>query len=266
VYTGPKTGTKSLKFQEFPTEAILAIGVKTVDKFIETHSNFKLTNGELTTVEPEEEAAVKGTIHNYFLVDDSGSMTLGNKFRVAMTCMIDHMQHDHDKATSEGWGWVGHVRFLNCNEFNLDTRNMNSIRGLLNQVDPNYFTPLCSRIMDIANEIPSNIGNDKYKIHIFTDGQENGSTENNKLLARKYIKQNLYTENLTIALMCVNNDIPTLHRTLGVDKSNIQGFENSAIGIQKSLDVLCSATENYYNRAAKGQSVTLNYFAQLDEV
>lgn len=265
VYTGQKTGTKSLKFQEFPTEAILTIGVKTVEKFVETNSNFELTNGELTLVGPEEDAVVKGTIHNYFLVDDSGSMD-GSKFDVAMKCMVDHMQHDHDKATSEGWGWVGHVRFLNFTKFNRDTRDMTAIRRLLDVVDANWGTPLCNRIMEIANEIPSVIGNDKYKIHIFTDGQENESSTKNRRLAPEFIKKNLATENLTIALMCVHRDIPILQRTLGVDESNIQGFENSAIGIQKGLDLLHTATETYYTRAAKGQSVTLNYFAQLDEV
>lgn len=266
VYTGPKTGTKSLKFQEFPTADILTIGVKTVEKFVESTDDFELTNGEITSTIPEAAPEVpKGTIHNYFLADDSGSMD-GRKFDTMIACMIEHMEHDRQTALAGGWQWMGHVKFINKPRYDFNTNSIEELKTIVNRVYASGGTPLCKRILHVASEIPTDKGNDKYKVHIFTDGQENSSTEQEKHDAPKFINDNLETENLTIALMCVERDIPTLQRYLKVDRSNIKGFQNSARGIKVGLDDLHQATETYYAKAATGRSVTLNYFAQLDEV
>jgi hypothetical protein len=266
VYNG--TGTKVLKFVEFPTEAIIQVGNFSLEKFVETSDDFEIQEGELVCLSCLD--ASKHII-NIFLVDDSGSME-GNKLSLAKSLVADHMTHDYHECVQAGNTWEGHIKFLNATIMNKVFTDPTGIADHIEPVEATRFTPLCRRIVEIANQIPTEVSNNVfYKIHIFTDGMEfdsnNGFTITKNFVqpAGNFVRTNLDTEQMTIALMCVNEDKHQLTDLLGVHESNVLGFSNDAEGIKEANIRLELSTAKYHQNLSRGTSVVSGYFS-MDEV
>lgn len=127
---------------------------------------------------------------------------------------------------------------------------------------PNGATALYETIGVVLERFSKDCENKKTLVKIFTDGSDNhskGKYSNPKTLL-KLIK-NCENRGFTITFVGTKNDVRTIEKELGIDKSNTLTHDNTGKGIKEAFEATIKATTIYTEKVAKGEDTSKGFYS-----
>lgn len=119
-------------------------------------------------------------------------------------------------------------------------------------------TPLCDTLCLIIEKFINNSTSQKILLKVFTDGQDNASTYENKQRLPELIKK-AEKAGFTVVFNCVESDKQYIKK-LGVDPSNINSYKNTGEGMVEAFEVTRTATVAYHKNLVLGNDVTTGFY------
>lgn len=119
-------------------------------------------------------------------------------------------------------------------------------------------TPLCDTLCLIIEKFMNTSTSQKILLKVFTDGQDNSSTIENKQRLPELIKQ-AEKAGFTVAFNCVESDKQYIKK-LGIDPSNINSYKNTTEGMEEAFETTRNATVAYHKNLVLGNNVTYGFY------
>lgn len=203
----------------------------------------------------------KLVIHNVYILDRSGSMS-GGKLENALKGInkeLEELKSDNSVNYLQtfvpfDYGSVGRI-------------GRDFFKVPLHVVSPVYtvargYTALYQAVGEtIEDVLESKAPNEKVLIKVFTDGGENDSKGRFRYpeVLLGLIKQ-AEEKDITVTFMGTYNDIETVVREIGIDRSNTLEHDNTAQGVMDSFIQTSAATRQYAKKALAGEDTLKGFY------
>lgn len=212
---------------------------------------------------PSQEAISKPTIHNVFILDSSGSM-MGGKYDAALKGI--NLEIEALKKQTE----VNYIQTIV--EFSNYIENKIWMRPLLEI--PNFqgrcfgggtaLYDAVGKTLDKLLTSPEKSRDDKVLVKIFTDGEENTSISYNlRSLTQKI--EDAEKAGFTITFEGTSSDVNYVIKNLNIKQSNTKIHDNTAAGIERSVQARVGATMLYAKSVVRGEDVSTNFYTKSVE-
>ncbi len=197
----------------------------------------------------------KVTIHNVFIMDDSGSMS-GGKYNNGVKGIQELVKSiQSDNLTNNTISIVD----LNRGVVNwMQDPKTVSYEGHRNLMGTPLYITIGKTVNDLLGQIKST---DKVLLNITTDGQDtDGFQQYNNLpqILKKVQKEN----NFTVTFVGTQGDVDFIISKLNVDKSNTLVHDNTAEGMKMSFQTTNIARQNYSTRTSVGLDTLKGFYKE----
>lgn len=198
----------------------------------------------------------KPTIHNVFIMDDSGSMS-GQKYLNGVAGIQQLVQSiKEDTITNNTITIVDLNRgrqYWLSNPSNVYYNHHTRLGGT-----PLYIT-LGKTITSLLEDIKST--DDKVLLNITTDGQDTDGFGNYRHLPQM-IQDIQKNNNFTVTFIGTKEDVELSIYKLNIDRSNTLVHDNTAIGMKMSFDSTVRSRTLYSSNVSKGIDVLTGFYKQ----
>ena len=149
---------------------------------------------------------------------------------------------------------------VDCIHYDKDVLRLPS---LANRYRPNGMTALVDATLKCIGDLektPELYGDHAFLIYVITDGEENASTSNYRMLSQRLSK---LRDNWTVAVLVPNQQGVFEAKKFGFPAQNISIWDTTAKGLVEAGNVIRKATDTWMENRSKGVRGSTNLF-QLD--
>lgn len=203
----------------------------------------------------KESKKIIPTVHNIYIMDNSGSMT-GTKYQAAK----EGIKLDFEQIKKENFSLFSLVEFDYFDPIwktYLEKLNKESVLPI-SEDSKNSWTPLFRSISSVIDNTKNR--SEKVLLKIFTDGQDNVG---GKRICVENIKK-FQELGHTITFLGTEIDVKFATTALGLDESNTLIHDNTSESIYKSFEIQRQATAMYAKRLAVGEDVSKGFYKKVN--
>lgn len=184
--------------------------------------------------------------HHIFLVDYSGSMGDGERSKYGMALAGLKKEFGNILAIAEqGEKHLVSVVYFGSDVLKQVTRaNINSIGLYLPSRRRDYSTRLNDAIVNI------DLMEEHTILKVLTDGQENSSAAS---YTQAKMVLNRVRKNGVVAFICTESDKMGIVRKYDLKSGEVQSFDNTSEGVERSVDKSIEATVHYFKSVRSGE-------------
>jgi len=230
-------------------------GFSTVAEF-KSYLETQIKNLTVSSESKELKTKVKPTIHVIDIIDCSTSMS-GSKHKEALIGINEGIKSLKQDTNAN-------FTYTICN---FGDRKDIQIIGLKSQLPANEIsfkvrgcTALYKSICEVFKEFAGT--REKVLMNIYTDGEDNDSTEEERTEAAQLIKK-LNKKNFTITFIGTRHDTAAVQRLLNIDASNTLSYDGTGEGLKKSLQVNNISRSTYSAKVAAGEDVRTGFYKTI---
>ena len=231
-------------------------GFSTTDEYLK-HLETQIAN-EVIVIDAKEVTPV--IVHNVNIVDCSYSMGTGIKSKMQMA--LNGVQSELDELKKDKSGATFITTFVPFSESvkTVYFREALSKVKITKSVSQGN-TALYDAIVKTINKVlATKEEGEKTVIKIFTDGQDNTSTNNSS--DAMYAIKRAEDQDITITFSGTASDVQRVQRDLSIRKSNTLAHDNTPKGVKMAFETSTSATRSYASKSVRGEATLDGFYKQ----
>jgi len=206
---------------------------------------------------PESVSTDKKTVHNIVILDSSGSMG-GDKWKAA----VEFVNNEMKEYVNQDIVNVLFSTIIFSSRNQIRTVQWRESSPIAIDADKNFMgnmTALNDAIYQTLDKKDIDDGC-QVLVKIFTDGNENGSINNNRTVSE--LVKECILKGYTITFSGTQGDVETAKRLYGIDDSNTFVHTNTADSIADYGQQTRVITMSYFKSVAKGEDVTTGFYSK----
>jgi len=148
---------------------------------------------------------------------------------------------------------------------NVQTQPMKDMQFVVNYVDHHCYGN--TALFDGCGAAIQLLGDDKnvnYLVILFTDGEENCSTNYNKNSIKELITKKEGQGNWTVTFQVPKGKAQRFQDQFGISAGNVTEWEQNSADVQRTTQVVTQSINNYFGAISRGQTQVKDFYVNVD--